>query len=236
MTRNRNHILSGLSSVVALFGLVLVPVCPGLGAVVGPVVVPAVQGEIRGKVVLPDARQRRVADRYSGGQAGAPHQVQSIPAVAYIVGAVPGHPFLPLDEQVELVQKDTTFAPALLIIPPGTTVRFPNMDPFFHNVFSYSSSQRFDLGRYPQGESKEVLFPSLGIVKVYCEVHESMRSAILILENPYHAVVGEDGAFELKGIPEGEYTLAVWHADHGLKEVVVVVPADGTVSVTVDFS
>ena len=135
-----------------------------------------------------------------------------------------------------MAQQDTAFVPPVLLISPGTTVRFPNMDPFFHNVFSYSSPKRFDLGRYPQGESKEVRFDTPGIVKVYCEVHESMRSAILVLENPFHTLVDEEGSFRLDGVPAGEYTLVVWHADHGIEETAVTVPENGTVSVTVDFS
>jgi plastocyanin len=50
-------------------------------------------------------------------------------------------------------QQDTAFVPVVVTIPAGGTVSFPNADPFFHNVFSYSSAQRFDLGRYPQGET-----------------------------------------------------------------------------------
>jgi plastocyanin len=56
------------------------------------------------------------------------------------------------------LQRDTAFVPAVLVVPPGATVDFGNEDPFFHNVFSYSQAKRFDLGRYPAGESKAVTF------------------------------------------------------------------------------
>ena len=193
-------------------------------------------GTIQGQVVLPRERARRVADRYAGAGAGSAGQLQAIPAVAFLDGTVPGHPFRSSAETPEMAQQDTAFVPSLLVVPHGTTIRFPNMDPFFHNVFSYSSSQRFDLGRYPQGESKEVLFQDPGIVKVYCEVHESMRSAIMILENPFYAVVEEDGSFEIGGVPGGDYTLVVWHPDHGIREAPISVPESGSVSVSVDFS
>ena len=193
---------------------------------------PPVQGTIRGTVVLPRARQRRVADRYAGGGAAAAHRVQDIPAVAFLKGPVPGHPVSPPAQSPEMAQRDTAFFPSLLVIPPGTTVSFPNLDPFFHNVFSYSSAQRFDLGRYPQGEAKEVRFDEPGIVKVYCEVHESMRSAIVVLENPFHAVVAGDGSFELAEVPPGEYTLVVWHADHEVVETPITVSEGGVTSLT----
>jgi hypothetical protein len=196
-----------------------------------------VQGTIRGRVILPGAQpRRRVADRYAGGGAAAAHRIQDIPAVAFLQGAIPGHPFPRPASDPTMAQEDTAFVPSLLVVPPGTSVSFPNMDPFFHNVFSYSSTERFDLGRYPQGEAKEVVFDEPGIVKVYCEVHEHMRSAILVLENPFYAVVGEDGAFELTGVPPGDYVLMVWHADHGMEETPVTVTEGGTVEVTVELS
>ncbi|MBI4520487.1 MAG: DUF2012 domain-containing protein, partial [Gemmatimonadetes bacterium] len=110
-------------------------------------------------------------------------------------------------------------------------VEFPNQDPFLHNVFSYSSPRRFDLGRYPQGESKSVRFDLPGIVKVYCEVHRWMRAAIIVVENPYHAVVAEDGTFAIADVPAGRYELVIWHMDLGEKTVEVVVPAQGTVRI-----
>jgi hypothetical protein len=69
-----------------------------------------------------------------------------------------------------IAQQDTAFSPSVVVIPVGAKVAFPNKDPFFHNVFSYSSTERFDLGRYPQGESKTVVFGTPGMVNVYCEV------------------------------------------------------------------
>lgn len=135
-----------------------------------------------------------------------------------------------------MAQEDTTFAPPLLIVPVGTAVEFPNRDPFFHNVFSYSSARRFDLGRYPLGQSKSVTFGEPGIVKIYCEVHDFMRAAVVVVENPFHAVVDPDGAFSLEGVPPGRHTLIVWHADGGTEEVDVEVPDGGTARVTVDLT
>ena len=112
-----------------------------------------------------------------------------------------------------MAQADTAFSPAALAIPVGTTVSFPNKDTFFHNVFSYSGSARFDLGRYPRGQAKEVTFDKPGIVKVYCEVHEFMRAIIVVTESPFHAVVDQTGAFRIDGIPPGRYRFVVWHPD-----------------------
>ena len=190
-------------------------------------------GTIEGRVQLPSAAPRRTASRYPGA-APSTRTAQEIPAVAYIRGAIAGasaaRPANPT-----LAQQDTAFAPNVLIVPVGTTVQFPNRDPFFHNVFSYSSNARFDLGRYPRGESKEVTFDEAGVVKVYCEVHESMRAAVVVVQNPFSAVVGADGTFRMTNVPAGRHTIVVWHHDGGVREVQVDVRAGATTPVQVRF-
>lgn len=190
-------------------------------------------GTIEGRVQLPSAAPRRTASRYPGA-APSTRTAQELPAVAYIQGTVAGHaatrPASPT-----LAQSDTMFAPNLLVVPVGTTVQFPNRDPFFHNVFSYSSTQRFDLGRYPRGESKDVTFDEPGVVKVYCEVHESMRAAVFVVQNPFNAVVNRDGTFRISNVPAGRYTVVVWHHDGGVREAQVEVRAGATAPVQLRF-
>ncbi|HET9947386.1 MAG TPA: carboxypeptidase regulatory-like domain-containing protein [Longimicrobiales bacterium] len=196
---------------------------------------PRATGVIEGRVALePRPAPRRTASRYPGGQAGV-HLIQELPAVVYLVGPLPGRPPSPSELRAEVVQRDTAFVPPAVVVRVGGTVSFPNGDPFFHNVFSYSSAMRFDLGRYPQGETKEVTFSEPGVVEVFCEVHEFMRGAVIVAENPYHAVVGEDGTFRISGVPEGEHTLAIWHPDHHPYRQRVVVPPGGTARLEVSL-
>jgi len=169
----------------------------------------AAVGSIQGRVEVRQRPQRRIPNRYAGGS-GAARPVQTLPAVVYLEGALPG-PTAP--GTATIAQRDSTFVPGVVVIPVGGSVSFPNEDPIFHNVFSYSTAQRFDLGRYPRGESKAVTFDQPGVVRIYCEVHESMRSAVIVTENPYHAVVASDGTFTLSGVPAGVHTLVAWHAD-----------------------
>jgi plastocyanin len=189
-------------------------------------------GVIEGRVTMERRAPRRVASRYPGAGGGAAHRQERVPAVAYLVGPVAGArgggP-----ERPRLVQQDTSFRPAVLVVPVGTAVEFPNRDPFFHNVFSYSAPRRFDLGRYPRGESRSVTFDRPGVVKVYCEIHQWMRSAVLVVQNPYHAEVAEDGRFRISGVPPGRYRLAVWDFDRGTRTVDVAVPAAGSARVEV---
>ncbi|HET7234009.1 MAG TPA: carboxypeptidase regulatory-like domain-containing protein [Longimicrobium sp.] len=195
---------------------------------------PVLLGSIEGRVTLSRAAPRRVANRYPGEGGGAAHSVGSVPLVAWIVGPVAGAR-ASAGERPRLSQQDTSFRPPVLVVPVGTSVDFPNRDPFFHNVFSYSSTKRFDLGRYPRGESRTVVFDKPGVVKVYCEIHQWMRSAVIVVENPFHAQVGADGRFSITGVPAGRYKLAVWDFDRGQRMVDVTVPASGAARVEVSL-
>ena len=192
---------------------------------------PAVAGSIEGVLTVRERPRRRTVDRY-GGQS-AVRSVQQIPPVIYLEGRIGPRP--EPETGVTMAQRDTAFAPPMLVVPVGTTITFPNHDPFFHNVFSYSSAGRFDLGRYPRGESKEVVFEEVGVVKIYCEVHEPMRSAVLVVENRYWARPDEAGRFRIDGVPAGTYTLVAWHADHGEVEREVRVPESGVVRVELEL-
>src|SRR5688572_4615124 len=127
-------------------------------------------GAIEGRITVRQLPER-VGARYAGAGASASHKIAALPAVVFIEGAVAGHTPQAAQE-LQMAQRDTAFQPSLLAIPVGSSVRFPNDDKFFHNVFSYSKAKRFDLGRYPKGESKSVVFDEPGAVAVFCEIHK----------------------------------------------------------------
>jgi len=81
-------------------------------------------------------------------------------------------------QQPRLVQRNKSFEPHLLVVPVGSVVAFPNHDPFFHNVFSLSQAQSFDLGSYPQGQTRKVTFNKEGKIHVECAIHPEMRMVI----------------------------------------------------------
>lgn len=185
---------------------------------------PAATGGVEGRVTV---RQLpvRVANRYAG-TGTATRAVESLPAIAFIEGSIMGAPPV-MANAAEMAQQDTSFSPGFVVLPVGATLRFPNHDKFFHNVFSYSKTKRFDLGRYPKGEAKTVTFDKPGTVAVFCEIHKWMRGAVLVLDNPYYATVREDGTFTIPDVPPGHYTLSIWHAERGKKSFDVVVPSSG---------
>lgn len=116
----------------------------------------------------------------------------------------------PPDTIPAMAQKDKMFLPSVLAVGVGYTVGFPNLDPFFHNVFSYSKPKQFDLGRYPKGKTETVMFDKPGIVKVFCEIHYSMRAYVHVLNTPYFATSDEKGHFVIRDVNPGKYSLNVW--------------------------
>lgn len=132
------------------------------------------------------------------------------------------------DRVYRMTQEGETFIPHVLPIPVGSTVEFPNLDPIFHNVFSLSATRTFDLGRYPQGDSKSVRFDQPGLVPVFCHIHSDMSAVILVLDNPYFAVPGADHRYRIESIPPGTHTLVAWHERSLPVEVTVEVNAGET--------
>ena len=127
------------------------------------------------------------------------------------------------DDRPQIVQKNKQFVPNLLVVSAGTTVEFPNRDPYSHNVFSRSSAAQFDLDRYPQGVSKSYRFDNVGMVQLFCNIHPKMRAVILVVPNRHFARADAEGRFEVQNVPQGEYTLVAWHERSGSKRVPVVV-------------
>jgi plastocyanin len=97
----------------------------------------------------------------------------------------------------------------------GTTVDFPNSDPVYHNVFSVSAAKKFDLGLYPQGETRSTTFDKPGVAAIRCNTHPKMEAYIVVKEHPYFTVPNERGIYQLGDIPLGSYTLQVWHPKFG---------------------
>ena len=134
-----------------------------------------------------------------------------------------------------LAQKDQCFLPRVVPIAVGTTVDFPNMDPIYHNVFSPSPLKRFDLGKYPRGESRSVTFNRPGVVNVFCDIHSDMEAFVLVLTNHAFAQPDGDGHYALPAIPAGHYVLRAWHPDlHEIRKEIDV-PDSGDVQVDLSF-
>ena len=172
---------------------------------------------------LAHAGSGTVKGTVASAEKGAPPVADAVVMIAGV--AVPAAP----DTAHPVVdQRHDTFVPRVTAVAVGTTVDFPNDDPRLHNVFSASGAKKFDLGMYPQGESRSVTFDKPGVVRVACSVHPKMEAFIVVHENPYVAVTDAHGAWTIAGVPPGHYRLRVWHERLGESEVPVTV-SDGQV-------
>lgn len=161
------------------------------------------------------------------------HEAPSLPEIRNVVvylkdamyrGALPAR-------HAELRQEHETFLPHTVAITRGSSVTFPNGDPFFHNVFSLSRAANFNLGRYERGQSRAREFTKAGTVKVYCDIHSHMSATILVFDHPYFTIPELDGSFELPAVPAGVYTIVGWHERVGERADRVRVEAGQAVSI-----
>jgi len=168
-------------------------------------------GTLRGRVEVP--RETPVVPRPSVdslGQPSPPGAPDRRRSVVYLETAPQGAFEESERPHAVLDQRNQTFLPYVLAIPVGTVVDFPNRDSTYHNVFSLSKAQRFDLGRYARGESRSVRFDRPGVVRVFCEIHSHMSAFILVFAHRYFATTDAEGHYRIGGIPPGEYRLVVW--------------------------
>ena len=142
--------------------------------------------------------------------------------VIYIEG--PG-PSIDGDEggSPQVQQLDRRFTPDMVVVPVGSTVSFPNMDPIFHNIYSLSKPKTFDLGSYDKGQTRSVRFPKPGIVDVYCHLHPNMAATVVVTPNRWYARPDRSGQFRIHGVPPGQYTVVAWHKSAGFFRKTVVV-------------
>lgn len=144
--------------------------------------------------------------------------------VVYLEGpAVPARGDAVAPPQIE--QLDRRFQPDLVVVPVGSTVTFPNMDPIFHSVFSLSKAKTFDLGSYDKGETRKVVFSKPGIVDIYCHLHPNMSATIVVTPNRWFARVDRGGHYQIPDVPPGQYTVVAWHKAAGFFRKPIVVEA-----------
>ncbi len=168
------------------------------------------QAVIEGNVQLPKGHYVPVEnERYEIVSKAGVLATEPPRAVIYLAGQFPRSGPLPTKT---IAQKDLAFLPPLLAIETGTKVEFPNKDETYHNIFSYSPTKRFDLGRYPpeQSPAPSVVFDRPGLVTLRCDIHEHMRGLVLVLDTPYFTMSDPHGHFRLTNLPAGHFTLKAW--------------------------
>lgn len=152
----------------------------------------------------------------------------------YVEGNSVGKAAAPVKRQ-RITQKNSAFVPSAVVTTVGVPVDFPNEDKIYHNVFSLTDGNDFDLGLYRGGVSKPMVFKKTGEVDVYCNIHPDMVAKVLVIDTPYVAEVGADGKYAITGVPAGSWVVTVWSPEHDPVSKTVVV-GDGDADVKSDAS
>ncbi len=194
--------------------------------------------EVTGTIVLKKSLLKKTVDPGIYDLRGAAMPTKSAkqehgPYGRVAVWLEPSAPIATTPTNAEMQQAGRSFEPDFLVVPVGSTVDFPNLDPIFHNIFSLSRSKTFDLGYYPKGKSRSVQFSTPGVVQVYCHIHADMYGVIIVTPTSWSAVPAKDGSFSVTGVVPGQYHLAVWQKTSGLTRKKLSVPGSGTVQITV---
>ena len=142
--------------------------------------------------------------------------------------------FRPPARPVTIDQKGMKFVPHVLAVQKGATVLFTNHDNVRHNIFT-PDGDKYNLGTWGMGESKPHTFTATGIYHQLCNVHPEMGGVVVVLDNPFFAVTGEDGKFEIPNVPPGKYTLKTWSEKlpETSREITVAASAPTTVALKV---
>jgi plastocyanin len=111
----------------------------------------------------------------------------------------------------QIAQTNKSFDPHVLAVQVGTAVRFPNNDPFLHNVFSLFNGKSFDLGFYEAGSSRTVRFDRAGVSFLFCNIHPEMSAAVVAVDTPYFGISDRAGRVNIPNVPDGKYQLNVWY-------------------------
>lgn len=211
--------------VVALAGLLL---APGSWQVIAEQGGGGVIGNVRLTVSSSTPSAATAYERRTVGP--RPKPLPEIRNVIVFVSDLP--PSKPAPMKASISQKDEQFVPHVVAVTTGSSVAFPNDDPFFHNVFSLSRGGSFNLGRYPSGASRSETFGKPGIVKVFCEIHSQMSAVIRVFDHSWFTIPVDDGSFTLPDVPAGEHTLVAWHERIGERREKVTIRPGATVQVS----
>ena len=154
--------------------------------------------------------------------------------VIWIPGVAGAH----VSDEPKIVSRGKRFEPHVLVVEAGARVSFPNFDQVYHNVFSLSAPNSFDLGLYRKGAVPTVVFKTPGLVRIYCNIHPDMAAYVMVVDSGAYAVTALDGSFRIAGVPPGRHPVKVWNERGGEQEAALDFEdgKDREYSVTLDAS
>lgn len=139
--------------------------------------------------------------------------------------------------EVVVDQIDCTYKPRMQMALVGQKVVAKNGDPILHNVHTYLGATTVFNKGMPNAQAKPIthVASKAGVIRWQCDVHDWMRAYVGVNKNPYQAITGPDGTFQITDIPPGKYTVEAWHERYGAKTAEVTVEAGKPATVTFKY-
>jgi plastocyanin len=143
--------------------------------------------------------------------------------VAYVyVENVPAR--MAKNASIEIRQVGRQFEPRAAVVQVGTKINFPNLDSVYHNVFSTSTGNSFDLGIYRAGDpARSYTVVNPGVMDLYCDMHSEMSASVLVVPSALYVMVGADGRFILENVPKGSRKIGAWGPGYQMASQTVTV-------------
>ena len=192
----------------------------------------AAPGAIGGRLVLPAASRDRMAVESGADGGSRPFGAQEA-VISVVARGEP--PTQPPPKCHSIVHTAHGFEPHVLPVAVGTAVVFKNRDQVYHKVFSISPAKSFDLGSQAPGEQDSVVFDSVGVVTVHCELHPEATGFVVVLPTEQFTQPNAQGKFVLPELAPGTYTIAAWHPTYGEVKRRVKVPKGGRLNIKLAF-
>ncbi|MEM9723318.1 MAG: carboxypeptidase regulatory-like domain-containing protein [Bacteroidota bacterium] len=177
----------------------------GQNVLQGNILMPAEKGKFFG---IYQGYQKKSASSLTGEEAALNHPDQNV-----FVSLHPKdfQPELIPTPNVYITQKEESFLPKVVAVTKGSTVYLLNEDNQYHNVYSRTPKAIFNIGRRPPGHSYPQKINKIGVVRLFCDIHEQMQGYILSYDTPYFTRVDENGVYRLENLPDGSYRMEVLH-------------------------
>lgn len=141
-------------------------------------------------------------------------------------------------EAREMVQQNKQFWPHILVVQQGADIAFPNRDNIKHHVYSFSSPKSFEFRVYKDNPPTPLTFDKVGEVELGCNIHDWMLGYIKVVDTPFFVRTDASGQAVLADLPQGDYTLNVWHPriqnkDNG-QSTPIAIDADATRTISLN--
>jgi plastocyanin len=126
---------------------------------------------------------------------------------------------------VTLDQKGCMYHPHVIGLMAGQTLKILNSDGTTHNIHPMPKDNPDWNTSMPQNSQplEKKFNRAEMMIPVKCNVHPWMKAYIGVLKHPYFSATGDDGTFEIKGLPPGDYTVTAWQEKYGTQTMKVTV-------------